>query len=46
MKDQLRKLAAKLREDAIKESERNTIKCAQIVQAAVGLEVLRQKIGG
>jgi len=46
MKDQLRKLAVRLREEAEKESKRDNVKCAQIVQAAVGLEVLRQKIGG
>lgn len=46
MTEQLRKLAAMLRERAVQEEKRKLVKCAQAAQAALGLALLRQKIGG
>jgi len=46
MTDQLRKLAALLREQAAKNEKKKLVKCAQAAQAALGLALLRQKIGG
>jgi hypothetical protein len=45
MQDELRKLAAFLRERAKTADTNKTVKCAQVVQAALGLETLRRKIG-
>jgi hypothetical protein len=46
MIEQLRKLAAKLREQAARREKNKVVKCAQAAQAALGLELLRRKIGG
>lgn len=46
MTEQLRKLAALLRERAVQNEKRKLVKCAQAAQAALGLALLRQKIGG
>ncbi len=46
MKDQLRKLAALLRKKDEEKKKKKVIKCAQIAQATLGLELLRRKIGG
>jgi len=43
--EQLKKLAAILRERAAQNEKRNLIKCAQAAQAALGLALLRRKIG-
>lgn len=45
MQAELRKLAALLRKRAKTEDTSKTVKCAQVVQAALGLEILRRKIG-
>lgn len=46
MKDELRKLATLLREKAAQNQQDKLVKCAHIAQAALGLELLRRKIGG
>lgn len=46
MKDELRKLAKLLRETSGKKEKEKVVKCAQVAQAALGLELLRRKIGG
>jgi len=42
--DQLRKLAAELREKAAAYDEQKVVKCAQVLQAARALNILREKI--
>jgi hypothetical protein len=46
MKNELRKLAKLLRERGEKRGKDKVVKCAQVAQAALGLELLRRKIGG
>lgn len=46
MQDELRKIAASLREAAKRAEKIKTVKCAQILCAATGLELLRRKIIG
>lgn len=46
MTEQLRKLAAMLRKHAEQVEQCKLVKCAQAAQAALGLALLRQKIGG
>lgn len=46
MQDELRKIAASLREMAKKAEKDKTVKCAQILSAAMGLELLKRKIEG
>ncbi len=46
MTEQLRKLAALLRERADQNKKTKLVKCAQAAQAALGLALLQQKIGG
>lgn len=45
MGEQLKKLAKMLRDQADTAKAANTVKCAQVVQASVGLKFLRMKIG-
>jgi len=45
MQAELRKIAAFLREKVKEVKKTKTIKCAQILCAATGLELLRRKIG-
>lgn len=45
MPEQLKKIASLLREKAAAAEADKQVKCAQLVQAAVGLEFLKQKIG-
>jgi len=45
MQDELRKLAALLRERAKTTKTNKIVKCAQVAQAALGLGILRQKLG-
>lgn len=44
--DMLRKLAQQLREEAERRQTEKREKCAQIVRAAAGLQLLRSKLGG
>lgn len=44
MQDELRKLAAALREKAAEAQERKFIKCAQAVRSLVGLGILKKKL--
>lgn len=44
MPEQLKKIAHALREKAAAQDAAKEVKCAQVVQAAVGLEFLRKKI--
>jgi hypothetical protein len=46
MQNELKKLAAVLREAAKTAEQQHHIKCAQVVQASIALELLRRKIGG
>lgn len=46
MQNELRKIAAFLRERAKETEKAKTVKCAQILCAATGLELLRRKIEG
>lgn len=46
MQDELRKIAASLREMAKQAEKDKTIKCAQILCAATGIELLKRKIRG
>ncbi len=45
MPEQLRKIAELLKEKAASVEAEKTVKAAQLVQAAVGLEFLRKKLG-
>lgn len=45
MHEQLKHIAAMLREKAAAVDAEKQVKCAQLVQAAVGLDYLRKKIG-
>jgi hypothetical protein len=45
MPEQLRKFAELLKEKAAALEAEKTVKAAQLVQAAVGLEFLRKKLG-
>jgi hypothetical protein len=45
MQDELRKVAALLRQKAAEEKQRKFVKCAQIVRGHVGLAILRKKLG-
>jgi hypothetical protein len=45
MQDELRKVAALLREKVAEEKQRKFIKCAQVVRGHVGLAILRKKLG-
>ena len=42
---ELRKIAAQLRQADEERKTEKTVKCAQVLQAAVGLATLRRKIG-
>lgn len=46
MKNLLRKLAQRLREEATKQNKQKLVKCAQMTQAMLGLQLLKQKLGG
>jgi len=46
MTELLRKLAAELRARAVEDARNRATRCAKIAQAAIGLELLRKKIGG
>lgn len=46
MSDLLRKLAQQLREAEVAQRQAKTEKCAQIMRAATGLQLLRRKLGG
>ena len=46
MGEQMRKLAEQLRQEASRRAEVKREKCAQIVMAATGLELLKRKLGG
>jgi len=46
MNEQLRKLAALLRARAKHNEKNKVVKCAQAAQAALGLQLLRKKLGG
>lgn len=41
---ELRKLAADLRTAASKDAEQRTVKAAQVLEAAVGLHLLKEKV--
>lgn len=43
--EQLRKLATEVRNEAARQTAEKNAKCAQIIKAATGLEVLRRKLG-
>jgi len=43
--ESLRKLATEVRREAEHQAETKRVKCAQIVEAASGLEILRRKLG-
>jgi hypothetical protein len=45
MSDALRNLAASLRKESARRKEATRQKCAQIVTAATGLDLLRRKLG-
>lgn len=45
MQDELRKIAALLRQKAAEEKQHKLIKCAQIVRGCVGLAILQKKLG-
>lgn len=45
MYDDLRKLAAELRQKSAETRQTKLIKCAQIVRGHVGLAILRKKLG-
>jgi hypothetical protein len=45
MQDELRKLAAAVREEKVKAQERKFIKCAQVIRGFVGLGILKRKLG-
>lgn len=45
MQDELRKLAAQLRQKDAEEKQRKFVKCAQIVRGQVGLAILAKKLG-
>jgi hypothetical protein len=45
MQNDLRKLAALLRKKAAQYDQQQTIKCAQIIRGAVGLTLLKRKLG-
>lgn len=42
----MRKLAEQLRVEAARRLDEKRVKCAQIMRAASGLELLRRKLGG
>lgn len=46
MSDELRNLAAQLRDEAEKRAALKSEKCAQIIVAAKGLALLQRKLGG
>ena len=46
MSEEMRKLAEKLRLEATQRVATKREKCAQIVVAAAGLELLKRKLGG
>lgn len=46
MSEELRKLAQLLRLEAASQVEAKRVKCAQILNAANALELLRRKLGG
>jgi len=46
MSEALRKLAALLRQENTRRQEETRTKCAQILTAASGLDLLRRKLGG
>ena len=46
MKNQLKKLASLVLQYEKDRKQAHTVKCAQTVQALVGLELLRKRIGG
>lgn len=46
MSEQLRKLASKLRTMAGEADSAKNVKCAQVIQASIGLQMLRNKLGG
>jgi hypothetical protein len=46
MSDALRKLAAELRQESARRQNEKRVKCAQIITAATGLDLLRRKLGG
>jgi hypothetical protein len=45
MQSELRKLAADLRKQAAEEKQRKLVKCAQVLRGAVGLGILKKKLG-
>lgn len=45
MQAELRKLAALLRERTTEVETKKMVKCAQVAQASIALELLRRKIG-
>lgn len=45
MQSELRKLAAWLRKQASAQKTRKIVKCAQVLQAAAALGILRRKLG-
>jgi hypothetical protein len=45
MSDALRKLALSLRQETVHRKEATQQKCAQIITAATGLDLLRRKLG-
>lgn len=42
---ELRKMASQLRQEDVLRKEEKRVKCAQIILAAAGLDVLRRKLG-
>jgi len=46
MKDTLKQLAETLRQEATNLQTQKNAKCAQIVKAAAGLSLLKEKLGG
>jgi len=46
MHEELRKIAKELRERAPEAEKETTRKCAQVVNARIGLEILAQKLKG
>lgn len=46
MHNELRKLAQRIREEQTQRSETKTQKCAQVLSAWVGLELLNDKLKG
>lgn len=45
MQEELRKLAAELRKEAVAYEQRKMVKCAELIRGSVGLTLLKRKLG-